>query len=62
MAKGVHRHMLPQEGDMKLASYLQELQDIHFEGALALDLYDYDYAAVAPNALAYLRSLLPAQA
>jgi len=58
MAKGIHRHLLPQEGDIDLQSYLSELQTLGFSGSLALDLYDYDYATQSFEALAYLRSIL----
>jgi sugar phosphate isomerase/epimerase len=59
MAQGVHRHLLPHEGDMDLASYLRTLVEVGFEGGLALDLYGVDYEAVSPPALQFLRSLLP---
>ncbi len=42
---------------MDLRLYLRELEIIGFTGALSLDLYDYDYEKVAPEALEYLRSL-----
>lgn len=58
MAKGIHRHLLPNEGDIDLQSYLSELHMIGFSGSLALDLYDYDYATQSSEALAYLRSIL----
>lgn len=59
MAAGVHDHKLPQEGDMDLGAYLRVLDEIGYEGGLSLDLYGYDYEAVAPDAIAYLRDLLP---
>ena len=58
MATGVHQHLLPHEGDMDLAAYLEALARVGFRGGLALDLYKVDYAAVAPEAIAYLRGLL----
>ncbi len=58
MAAGVHDHLLPSEGDMDLAAYLRALHELGFTGGLALDLYKYDYEAVAETALAYLRSIL----
>ena len=58
MAKGVHDHLLPQEGDMDLAAYLGALADVGFRGGLALDLYKHDYQAVAPECIAYLQGLL----
>jgi sugar phosphate isomerase/epimerase len=59
MAKGIHRHLLPQEGDINLQDYLSVLQTTGFTGSLALDLYDYDYAAQSMEALTYLRSISP---
>jgi sugar phosphate isomerase/epimerase len=58
MRRGVHNHLLPQEGDMDLGAYLRTLNEVGFNGGLALDLYKHDYEAIAPGALAYLRSLL----
>ena len=60
MATGVHDHLLPQKGDMDLEAYLLALAGVGFRGGMALDIYKYDYEAVAPDALAYVRSLLPA--
>ncbi len=58
MARGVHDHLLPQEGDMDLLQYLQALADVGYAGPLSLDLYKYDYEAIAPDAIAYIRGLL----
>ncbi|MEN6479729.1 MAG: sugar phosphate isomerase/epimerase [Anaerolineales bacterium] len=58
MRSGVHDHRLPWDGDMDLAAYLRALRAAGFVGLAALDLYGYDYAAVAPRAIAYLRNLL----
>jgi sugar phosphate isomerase/epimerase len=58
MRTGVHEHMLPHEGDMKLLDYLRALAETGFSGGLALDLYKHDYEAVAPGAIAYLRRLV----
>jgi sugar phosphate isomerase/epimerase len=60
MRAGVHDHLIPQEGDMELGAYLAALADTGFAGGLALDLYKYDYEAVAEQAVAYLRRLLRA--
>ena len=59
MARGIHNHLLPQEGDIDLQSYLIELASVGFDGALALDLYRYDYEAIAPETIAFLRSIWP---
>ena len=58
MAAGVHDHLLPQEGDMDMKQYLQALADAGYAGPLSLDLYKYDYEAIAPETIAYLRGLL----
>jgi sugar phosphate isomerase/epimerase len=58
MVTGVHDHLLPQEGDMDLGAYLQTLDEVRFRGGMALDIYKYDYEAVARDALAYVRGLL----
>ena len=58
MPTGVHDHLLPQAGDMDLTAYLQALQAVGFTDGLALDLYKYDYEAVAASSVGYLRHLL----
>ncbi len=60
MATGVHNHLLPQEGDMDLGAYIGALAEAGFTGGLALDLYSYDYEAIAPGAIEYLRGLIEA--
>lgn len=61
MRAGRHDHLIPDEGDMQLGAYLSALAQAGFTGALALDLYKYDYEAVAPQALAALRRLAPTE-
>lgn len=58
MRRGVHDHQLPQEGDMDLSTYVKALAQVGFAGGLALDIYKYDYEAVAPGAIAFLRGLI----
>jgi sugar phosphate isomerase/epimerase len=58
MPAGQHDHRLPGQGDMDLPAFLSALRATGFDGALALDLYAYDYEAVAPAALAHLREVL----
>lgn len=58
MPAGQHDHLIPQEGDMDLSLYLRALRSAGFDGALALDLYKYDYEAVAKGAVDYLHQLL----
>lgn len=58
MPAGKHDHRLPGEGGMDLGAYLRVLRDVGFDGALALDLYAYDYEAVARDAVTYLHALI----
>jgi sugar phosphate isomerase/epimerase len=58
MRSGVHDHLLPQEGDMDLGAYIRALAKVGFDGGLALDLYKYDYEAIAPESIGYLRGLI----
>jgi sugar phosphate isomerase/epimerase len=58
MRAGVHDHLLPHEGDMDLGAYVNALAGVGYTGGLALDVYKYDYEAVAPEAIAYLRRLV----
>jgi len=60
MRAGMHDHMLPSEGDMDLPAYLSTLREVGFDGALALDLYKYDYEEVAPRAIASIRQAMAA--
>lgn len=57
MAQGIHNHLLPWEGDMDLAAYAKQFKDIGFEGPMSLDVYQYDYEAVAGECLAFLRKI-----
>lgn len=57
MATGVHKHLLPGEGDMDFPVYFTALKDIGFDGMLGLDLYGVDYLAVAPQSLTFLRGI-----
>lgn len=58
MKQGVHNHLVPYEGDMDMKAYLRALRSAGFDGTASLDVYQYDYEAVAPKSLAYLRGLL----
>ena len=58
MAAGVHRHLLPWEGDMDLGKYIGTLRGIGFDGPLALDLYRDDYMDVAKKCLDYIKKLI----
>lgn len=58
MKEGIHDHLLPGEGDMDLGEYIEKLKVAGFNGALALDLYKYDYRAVSADAINKIRKLL----
>jgi sugar phosphate isomerase/epimerase len=58
MPSKIHDHVLMSEGDLDLASYLNALKEIGFNGGLALDLYKYDYEAVAVESVIYFKDLL----
>jgi sugar phosphate isomerase/epimerase len=58
MPAGKHDHRLPGQGDMDLGAFIRALRDAGFDGAMALDLYAYDYEAVAADAVACLDELL----
>ncbi|MBS7316374.1 MAG: sugar phosphate isomerase/epimerase [Clostridiaceae bacterium] len=58
MARGVHDHLVPWEGDMDLPAYIAKLREIGFAGGLGLDLYKYEYADVCARCAAYFRELI----
>ncbi len=58
MARGVHDHLVPWEGDMDLPAYIAKLREVGFDGGLGLDLYKYEYADVCAKCAAYFRDLL----
>ncbi|MBR5800426.1 MAG: sugar phosphate isomerase/epimerase [Lachnospiraceae bacterium] len=58
MAKGIHNHLVPWEGDMDLKAYLMKLKEVGFDGNASLDVYQYDYEAVAEKSVAYLKGVL----
>jgi sugar phosphate isomerase/epimerase len=58
MPTGVHDHVLMSEGDMDLRVLLRALRDVGFSSGLALDLYKYDYQAVAKESITYFHDLL----
>lgn len=43
---------------MNLTDYLSALMDAGFDGSIALDLYQYDYAAVARPSAEYIKNLI----
>ena len=58
MPEMIHDHLLMSEGDMDLPVYLHALKDIGFNGGMALDLYKYDYEAVAEESILCFHDLL----
>lgn len=58
MKKGIHNHLVPYEGDMDLTAYLQKLISVGFDGPASLDVYQYDYEAVAEKSVEYLKQIL----
>lgn len=58
MARGVHDHLVPWEGDMNLPEYIAKLREVGFNGGLGLDLYHYEYADVCAECAGYLRKLI----
>jgi len=60
MKRGVHNHLVPDdpEGDMDLPEYIRKLRSVGFDGPAALDVYQYDYEAIAEESLRYLRGIL----
>ena len=58
MARGIHDHLVPWEGDMDLPAYITKLREVGFDGGLGLDLYKYEYADVCAQCAAYFRKLI----
>ena len=58
MPTGQHDHRLPGAGDMDLGAYIRALRSAGFDGAMALDLYAYDYEAIAKDTVALLHRLI----
>lgn len=58
MDASTHNHLLPQEGDMDLLAFLSALKATGFDGGMALDLYKFEYEAVAGESIAHIRALI----
>lgn len=58
MNRGEHMHLLPGDGDMDLAAVIQSMRSVGFDGAMALDIYIYDYQEVCEEAVKKLRAML----
>lgn len=57
MPRGRHIHLLPWEGHMDLKEVFDTLKTIGFDGAMAMDLYHYDYEKVCGEACKYIKEL-----
>lgn len=57
MQRGVHRHLPPYLGDMDISKYIDKLKEIGFDGALAFDLYGYDYTKEAKKAIPIIKNM-----
>ena len=55
MATGIHNHIVPYEGDMDLKAYFRQLRAAGFDGRASIDLYKYDYEAVAEKSIKFIR-------
>jgi sugar phosphate isomerase/epimerase len=58
LRRGEHLHRLPGDGDIDLVKVFAALKAIGFTGALALDLYAYEYDEVAPGCAAQIKGML----
>lgn len=58
MNRGEHMHLLPGDGDMDLPAVIRALKDIKFNGAMALDVYIYDYDKVSEDSVRKLKAML----
>jgi sugar phosphate isomerase/epimerase len=58
MNRGEHAHLLPGYGDMDLPAVIKAMREQGFDGALALDVYIYDYDKVAKDSIDTLRGML----
>jgi sugar phosphate isomerase/epimerase len=58
MKRGQHLHLLPDLGDMDLPAVLKKLGSAGFNGHMSLDLYNYQYAEVAKDAVATLHEMI----
>lgn len=58
MLTGVHDHLIPGHGDMDIASYINALKKIGYDGVLGIDLYKYNYEEISEEAISYLNNLL----
>jgi sugar phosphate isomerase/epimerase len=58
MNRGEHMHLLPGDGDMDLPAVIQAMRDEGFDGAIALDVYIYEYDKVSEQSVTALRAMV----
>ncbi|NLX77559.1 MAG: sugar phosphate isomerase/epimerase [Clostridiaceae bacterium] len=58
MNRGEHTHLLPGDGDMDLPAVIRAMKDVGFNGAMALDIYIYEYDEYAEESVRRLREML----
>jgi len=58
MNRGEHTHLLPGDGDMDLPAVIRAMKDVGFNGAMALDIYIYEYNEYAEESVRRLREML----
>lgn len=57
MQRGAHRHLPPYLGDMNLQDYIDKFKEIGFDGALAFDLYGFDYIEESKKAVPIFKKM-----
>ncbi len=58
LIRGEHMHRLLNDGDVDLKACLAEMKKVGFDGAVAIDLYIYDYAKVLKQSVETLKALM----
>jgi sugar phosphate isomerase/epimerase len=58
LRRGEHLHRLPGDGDIDLVKVFAALKSVGFAGALALDIYAYEYDKIAPDCAAQIKQML----
>jgi len=61
IAGGIHKHLLPGEGEMNLTEIIRTLDEIGYGGYLTIDLFDLgdQPGEIARDALAALKTVMP---
>lgn len=58
MCMGEHCHKLPWDGEIDLKAACKSLNDVGFDGYIALDLYLQDYAKVSAECVQYINNVV----